>query len=94
MPRVSGLGGARLSVPAEVPREELAVDPANEPFEDPSEILAAATPEELAEGSETEAEPTEEAASDNMRIEIQTKDPNVRIIWLTPPANEAAPVEN
>jgi hypothetical protein len=88
--RMSGLGGARL--PAEVSREQS--DEANEPFEDP-EILAAATPDEWAEGSEPgEAEPTEETADHNMRIEIQTKDPNVRIIWLTPPATEAAPVEN
>jgi hypothetical protein len=93
MPRVSGLGGARLTVPVEVPREDVADEAATEPSDDP-EILAAATPEELAEGAEAEADPAEDTNSDNMRIEIQTKDPNVRIIWLTPPANEAAPVEN
>jgi hypothetical protein len=92
MPRVSGLGGARLGVPPEVPIQELADDPV-EP--DDPEILAAASPDEWAEGSDPgEVDTSEEAAANNMRIEIQTKDPNVRIIWLTPPATEAAPVEN
>jgi hypothetical protein len=76
-----------------LPGEEVS-DDATEAPDDP-EILAAATPDEWAEGSEPgEAEPTEETAASNMRIEIQTKDPNVRIIWLTPPATEAATVEN
>jgi anti-sigma factor RsiW len=93
MTRMAGVGGARLGVPADLPHEELSSD-ATEPSDDP-EFLATATPDELVEGAEPgEAEATEETADHNMRIEIQTKDPNVRIIWLTPPTTEAAPVEN
>ena len=66
-----------------------------EPAEDP-ELLAAATPEEMADGTEngqSEGEPVEENAASKMRIEIQTQDPNVRIIWFTPAAAEAAAPE-
>jgi hypothetical protein len=95
MTRMSGLGGTRLGVPPEVqvPHEELSDDSAGEVADDPG-ILAVATPDEMEAAETGEAEPTDESAANNMRIEIQTKDPNVRIIWLTPPTTEAAPVEN
>jgi hypothetical protein len=94
MTRMSGLGGSRLGVPAEVPGQERSDDGAGELPDDP-ELLATATPEEMAEAAESgEAEPTEEPTASNMRIEIQTKDPNVRIIWLTPPATDTSAVEN
>jgi hypothetical protein len=95
MTRVSGLGGARLGVPTESQGEEVADDNAADLPDDP-EILATATPEEMAEPSEMgEPEPAaEESPASKMRIEIQTRDPNVRIIWFTPPAAEAAAVGN
>jgi Putative zinc-finger len=92
--RMSGIGGARLGVQtevtAELPLDGDGVDPGDDP-----ELVASATADELSDAVDPgETEPTEESAADNMRIEIQTKDPNVRIIWLTPPTTEAAPVEN
>lgn len=93
-----GLGGSRLGAQLEliepqVQLEELIDDGAETP-DDPETILAAATPEEMADGTETgEAvanDGTEENAASKMRIEIQTQDPNVRIIWFAPAAAEAA----
>jgi anti-sigma factor RsiW len=101
--RVGGLGGSRLGAQLDIDQEATLVEAANEDLaaaespEDPESgsFLAAATPEEMAEGSESgDAEPiVEGAASNDMRIEIQTKDPDVRIIWFTPPASEPAAVE-
>ena len=97
---MSGLGGSRLgpasTVEPQASLEEGADENAGEPSDDET-ILAAATPEEMAEGAETgEAEPmaAEGTSSKDMRIEIQTKDPDVRIIWFTPAASEPAAVEN
>jgi hypothetical protein len=92
-----GLGGARLGTPldlgnppAQQPGDESAI---GELADDP-ELLAVATPEEMADGTENgEAEPVEENAASKMRIEIQTQDPNVRIIWFTPAAAESAAPE-
>jgi hypothetical protein len=98
MTRVGGLGGSRLG--AQLAEPELSLEPPGDDNgaddrEDAELLLASATPEELAEGSETgEAEPSDESVADKMRIEIQTQDPNVRIIWFTPPAAEPAPVGN
>ena len=92
--RMAGVRGTRVGGVETAGAPAGLVDSWADPSEDP-ELLAAATADELPEGAEAgEAEPTEESAANNMRIEIQTKDPNVRIIWLTPPATEAAPVEN
>jgi anti-sigma factor RsiW len=92
MTRVAGPGGPHLVVPPEAPQEEVA-DEAPAEADDPG-ILAAATPDEMEASDPAEGEPSEETSDSRMRIEIQTKDPNVRIIWLTPPATEAATVEN
>jgi hypothetical protein len=92
--RTSGLGGSRLGAQLNVEPETAFEEPAEESAnaelsEDPEMVLASATPEEMADSAETgEAEPTSEMAADKMRIEIQTQDPNVRIIWFTPPASE------
>ena len=92
--RTAGVGGARLGAP-QAPRDEVADDNAADPPEDPDTMLAVATSDELTEPAESgELEPTEESAASKMRIELQTKDPNVRIIWFTPPAPEPAPVED
>ena len=59
--------------------------------DDPETMLASASPEELADGTETGESgmlDSEESPGSNMRIEIQTQDPNVRIIWFAPPAAE------
>jgi len=95
-----GLGGSRLGAQLDlenqVQLEEVTYegDGAESP-DDPDTILAAATPEEMADGTETgEAmaiDGTEENAASKMRIEIQTQDPNVRIIWFAPAESAAAP---
>jgi hypothetical protein len=96
--RMQGLGGSRLgsSLEPEAALEESPADNGNGDLpDDPEMMLAQATPEELAEGSEAgEAEASDDPASEAMRIEIQTKDPDVRIIWFAPPAAEPAAVEN
>jgi hypothetical protein len=93
--RSNGLGGSRVSslgIEDQGPLESTADDGADL-TDDPESLLALATRAELAEGAETgEADLPETAADDAMRIEIQTKDPNVRIIWFAPPAEPA--VEN
>jgi hypothetical protein len=101
--RVGGLGGARLGESLSVdragePRRELPVDPWAEAAEDPENVLAQASPQELSDGMSDGVEPGEgeaagETADNAMRIEIQTRDPNVRIIWFTPPADTPS-VEN
>lgn len=52
------------------------------------QLLAQASTEDLAEGRREPAAAGNAAAGgpvdDDMRIEIQTRDPNVRIIWFTP----------
>jgi anti-sigma factor RsiW len=98
--RVGGLGITRLGdpglgvTPVGAPRLEpsTADEPVDEPAEDPEAFLAQATPDELGEGLETgEAEPGDLGASGSgMRIELQTQDPNVRIIWFSPPAAPSA----
>jgi hypothetical protein len=98
--RVGGLGGSRLVGGDLVmdPTRPVGLEPraeddgAGEESDDPETILAQATPDELAEGTDATGEGeaiVESAAEKAMRIEIQTQDPNVRIIWFTPPA--AAP---
>jgi hypothetical protein len=97
-----GLGGSRLGAQLDLihqpQQEELADDIAAGELPDDPEFLAAATPEEMADGTETGdtegGETAAENAGSNMRIEIQTQDPNVRIIWFTPAAAESAAVEN
>jgi hypothetical protein len=95
-----GLGGSRLGPQLDLQNQVELVEVTNEGAEvpdDPEALLAAATPEEMAEGTETgEAtglDGTEESVASNMRIEIQTQDPNVRIIWFTPAAAESAAPE-
>jgi len=93
-----GLGGSRLATPLDLTHELRPVEPAEESGQlpDDPEFLAAATPEELAEGTETGESgmvDSEESPGSNMRIEIQTQDPNVRIIWFTPAAAESAAPE-
>jgi hypothetical protein len=97
--RMRGLGGSRLGgqldgeheAAFETVQDESA---ASEMPDDPEMVLAQAAPEEMADGVETgESEASQESAASKMRIEIQTQDPNVRIIWFTPPAAEPA-VEN
>jgi hypothetical protein len=93
-----GLGGSRLGAQLDLasqPALEERIDEWAEPAEDP-ELLAAATPEEMADGTEngqSEGEPVDENAASKMRIEIQTQDPNVRIIWFAPAAAEATAPE-
>jgi len=90
-----GLGGPRLGTPLDLGnppalQESGEESAAGEAADDP-ELLAVATPEEMADGTENgEADPVEETPASKMRIEIQTQDPNVRIIWFTPAAAEAA----
>lgn len=95
--RLEGMGGSRLDgvltrsdqTAAEVSGDE------PEPTDDPEMVLAQATPDELSDSTDPgEGEATDERANDNMRIEIQTQDPNVRIIWFTPAASEPTSVED
>jgi hypothetical protein len=71
----------RSGEPAEIPLPPEAFQ--NDPFAAPSEEPV--TTSDLAEA--TPAEPEER---EMLRIELQTADPNIRIIWLTP---KAAPTE-
>jgi hypothetical protein len=98
MTRMEGLGGSRLGAglqPEAVLEETAGDNGAADPSDDPEMMLAQASPEELAEGTELgEADGKDDRADNAMRIEIQTQDPNVRIIWFAPPASEPPPVEN
>lgn len=92
--RTSGLGGSRLSTGLEVmphptPDDSVEDNAGPEIPDDPEMVLASATPKDMADGAETgEGEPGSEMIAEKMRIEIQTQDPNVRIIWFAPPAPE------
>jgi anti-sigma factor RsiW len=69
------------------------VAPAEEPVGEP--VLARASVEdsdEMEPGSADSVEPA--VADDSMRIEIQTRDPDVRIIWFSPTEDRAPPVED
>jgi anti-sigma factor RsiW len=96
--RMEGMGGSRLGAslqPETVLDESAADNTTADPGDDPEMMLAQATPEELADGTEVgEPDGAEDRGDDAMRIEIQTQDPNVRIIWFTPPASEPSSVEN
>lgn len=61
----------------------------------PDRILAQASLDEI-DGAETGRETTEEtsAADNELRIEIQTRDPNVRIIWFSPQQEQPAAARN
>jgi hypothetical protein len=65
--------------------------------DDPAELLAQASFDEGGEVGEGAAEPASDeatASDDSLRIEIQTRDPNVRIIWFSPTGDHAAGVED
>jgi anti-sigma factor RsiW len=95
---VEGLRGSRLGPGSNLASEraiETGSDESAELSDDPEMVLAQATPEELADGNEGgEAEAADQRAGDHMRIEIQTQDPNVRIIWFAPAASDPATVED
>lgn len=75
--------------------EQAAGELAGETPDDPENMLAQVGPEEPSDGTELGDLEGAGAPSDGdaMRIELQTRDPNVRIIWFTPPADTPA-VEN
>jgi anti-sigma factor RsiW len=71
------------------PAEEAIVDE-----EDVTPLLAQASADEI-DGAETGRESDETSAADNdLRIEIQTRDPNVRIIWFSPQQEQPAAARN
>jgi len=83
---------------AEAPRndEVVAVDPAAADDEAPEPNLALAQAD-FDEGGETPDPDSVEGGpggDDSLRIEIQTPDPDVRIIWFSPTEDHAAGVED
>jgi anti-sigma factor RsiW len=74
-------------------------DPATSPASDESAaepVLARASQEEGDEMDPASGDGAEPgvASDDSMRIEIQTRDPDVRIIWFSPTEDRAPPVED
>jgi anti-sigma factor RsiW len=62
-----------------------------------AELIAQATFEEGGDLGEPAPEPASDEGSgndDSLRIEIQTRDPNVRIIWFSPTGEHASGVED
>jgi|SRR4051812_45356360 anti-sigma factor RsiW len=93
--RPGPLGRSRM---AEAPRndEVVAVDPAAADDEAPEPNLALAQAD-FDEGGETPDPDSVEGGpggDDSLRIEIQTPDPDVRIIWFSPTEDHAAGVED
>lgn len=89
-----GHGDGELSQEAFADRGETTGGPADEVAVD--RLLAQASTDELGDGAgepSGHAPARDDAEDDEMRIEIQTRDPNVRIIWFTPPEKTGA-VEN
>jgi hypothetical protein len=92
---------SRVSGPALGPAAHHRLD-SQDPTAAPSNEEPAAEPmlarASLEEGDEMEPGSAEGAepgvASDDMRIEIQTRDPDVRIIWFSPTEDRAPPVED
>jgi anti-sigma factor RsiW len=65
--------------------------------EEGAELIAQATFDEAGDMGEPPAEPAGDEATGNdesLRIEIQTRDPNVRIIWFSPTGEHPAGVED
>jgi anti-sigma factor RsiW len=65
--------------------------------EDPSEPMLAQATFDDGESGEPSAEPATDdgpSTDDSLRIEIQTRDPDVRIIWFSPTEDHAAGVED
>jgi predicted anti-sigma-YlaC factor YlaD len=96
--RMDGLGGTRLGPSATVASPdgegqlEMADDPEMAEASDDSErILAQASPDEVAEGEGDGAEGR--ADEDAVRVEFQTHDPDVRIIWFASSANQPTAAE-
>jgi hypothetical protein len=77
--------------------EALADEHATGEGDEGAELIAQATFDEGGDMGEPAAEPANDEATgsdDSLRIEIQTRDPNVRIIWFSPTGEHPAGVED
>jgi hypothetical protein len=90
LPRLSGLGGARIGPQADdlAGSDELAAGAGNL-------LLAQADLDDDGEPvGELQSDDRAAAVDPTMRIEIQTRDPDVRIIWFSPPEDRSGTLED
>jgi hypothetical protein len=91
------LHGGTLRADEVVASEEALFDNAGADVDEGAELIAQATFDEAADVGEPPAEPASDEGSgndDSLRIEIQTRDPNVRIIWFSPTGDHPSGVED
>ncbi len=93
--RLGGFGARSVLTAERAPAQagQAGMDPASPPEHLADRMVLAQAEEEEFEGVEGDGDSELEAADDHLRIEIQTGDPDVRIIWFSP-QDKAGSVEN